>query len=115
MERLTKKDYIFQEKAQGKAIYNKLADYENLEEQGLLVRLPCKVGDKIYWVSSNNQDIIEAIVVKITLVEKRIVITVYEEEIGQYNILSLDIFRSRKEAEKGLKELKGDERTVDNV
>lgn len=26
----------------------KLADYEDLEEQGLLVRLPCKVGDIIY-------------------------------------------------------------------
>lgn len=26
----------------------KLADYEDLEEQGLLVRLPCKVGDIVY-------------------------------------------------------------------
>lgn len=31
----------------GKAI-EKLADYEDAEEQGLLVRLPCKVGD-IVW------------------------------------------------------------------
>lgn len=29
-------------------ILTKLADYEDLEEQGLLVRLPCKVGD-IVW------------------------------------------------------------------
>lgn len=28
--------------------FRKLADYENLEEQGLLVRLPCKVGDIVY-------------------------------------------------------------------
>lgn len=26
----------------------KLAEYEDLEEQGLLVRLPCKVGDTVY-------------------------------------------------------------------
>lgn len=26
----------------------KLADYEDAEEQGLLLRLPCKVGDTIY-------------------------------------------------------------------
>jgi hypothetical protein len=26
----------------------KLCDYEDLEEQGLLVRLPCKVGDTVY-------------------------------------------------------------------
>lgn len=26
----------------------KLKEYEDLEEQGLLLRLPCKVGDKVY-------------------------------------------------------------------
>lgn len=31
-----------------RAVLKKLADYEDLEEQGLLVRLPCKVGDIIY-------------------------------------------------------------------
>ena len=29
---------------------NKLAEYEDLEEQGLLVRLPCKVGDDLYCI-----------------------------------------------------------------
>lgn len=29
-------------------ILTKLADYEDLEEQGLIVRLPCKVGDIVY-------------------------------------------------------------------
>lgn len=29
-------------------ILTKLADYEDLEEQGLLVRLPCKVGDMVW-------------------------------------------------------------------
>lgn len=27
---------------------DKLREYEDLEEQGLLIRLPCKVGDKVY-------------------------------------------------------------------
>ena len=31
---------------------NKLAEYEDLEEQGLLVRLPCKVGDTAYRVNA---------------------------------------------------------------
>lgn len=31
---------------------DKLADYEDAEEQGLLLRLPCKVGDTVYTVSS---------------------------------------------------------------
>ena len=29
---------------------NRLAEYEDAEEQGLLVRLPCKVGDTVYRV-----------------------------------------------------------------
>ena len=29
----------------------KLCDYEELEEQGLLVRLPCKVGDTVYKIT----------------------------------------------------------------
>ena len=28
----------------------KLAEYEDMEEQGLLVRLPCKLGDTVYWI-----------------------------------------------------------------
>lgn len=31
-------------------IYEKLAAYEDAEEQGLLLRLPCKVGDNIYII-----------------------------------------------------------------
>lgn len=31
----------------------KLADYEDAEEQGLLLRLPCKVGDTVYQISEN--------------------------------------------------------------
>lgn len=31
-------------------VYFKLKDYEDAEEQGLLLRLPCKVGDNIYII-----------------------------------------------------------------
>ena len=31
--------------------YFKLKDYENAEEQGLLLRLPCKVGTKVYAIN----------------------------------------------------------------
>lgn len=30
----------------------KLADYEDLEEQGRLLKLPCKIGDDVYFVPS---------------------------------------------------------------
>lgn len=34
-------------------IAEKLANREQAEEQGLLLRLPCKVGDKVYQISEN--------------------------------------------------------------
>ena len=36
-----------------RAILKKLADYEDTEEQGLLLRLPCKVGDTL-WVTGRD-------------------------------------------------------------
>lgn len=35
-------------------IFEKLADYEDAEEQGLLVKLPCKPGDTIYYVADGK-------------------------------------------------------------
>ena len=75
MERLTKKDkyghYYTNERIHdrmlggepyphaydGKVI-DKLANYEDKEEQGLLIELPCKVGDTIYKIHSKvNYDL----------------------------------------------------------
>lgn len=36
-------------------ILTKLAVYEDLEEQGLLVRLPCNVGDTVYRVNAGTK------------------------------------------------------------
>ena len=33
-----------------KKIYDKLQAYEDAEEQGLLLRLPCKIGRKVFYV-----------------------------------------------------------------
>lgn len=41
------------EEERGYRAFDKLADYEDLEEQGLLVRLPCKVGDTVYVPTRN--------------------------------------------------------------
>lgn len=35
-------------------ITEKLAEYEDLEEQGLLLRLPCKVGDTVWCVEEDD-------------------------------------------------------------
>lgn len=39
----------------GEAV-EKLADYEVAEENGLLIRLPCKIGDRVYRVLCSNDN-----------------------------------------------------------
>ena len=39
-----------------RAILKKLADYEDAEEQGLLLRLPCKVGGTLYRVNKGAKE-----------------------------------------------------------
>ena len=35
-------------------VYYKLKKYEDLEEQGLLLKLPCKIGDNVYKIPSKT-------------------------------------------------------------
>lgn len=37
-------------------VYFKLKDYEDAEEQGLLLRLPCKVGDTVYLIDRDENN-----------------------------------------------------------
>lgn len=60
MERLTyrvDKDTVIENpnnnKIGAKTCLRKLAEYEDLEEQGKLPRLPCKVGDTVYVINEN--------------------------------------------------------------
>ena len=50
MERLTHRcgKYINYKQMDVDAVIRKLADYEDKEEQGLLIELPCKVGKTVY-------------------------------------------------------------------
>lgn len=51
MERLTNRTKEAKSNVTIKEVCDKLADYEDLEEQGRLIKLPCKVGDKVYYVN----------------------------------------------------------------
>lgn len=44
--------------------FNKLANYEDLEEQGLLLKLPCKVGDTVYRLVPKTYKHIEPLTVR---------------------------------------------------
>lgn len=60
----------------------KLKDYENLEEQGRLIKLPCKVGDTVYAIGFNNNKpiIYESVVLSVLITEKEIAFNVKVDE-----------------------------------
>ena len=95
----------------------KLAEYEDLEEQGLLLRLPCKIGDTIYEVSYENREF----VIKEHIVKEFIYRTYRFQRIEIYcenencflvcnNIGKLDecLFLTKAEAEQRLNEMESD-------
>ena len=57
MKRLVEELYTFKGKVEDCendyfiSVQEKLREYEDLEEQGLLLRLPCKVGTKVYAIN----------------------------------------------------------------
>ena len=85
----------------------KLAEYENLEEQGLLLRLPCKVRDIIYF-KSYREAIVSTMVTDILIDSENIIIC--DEAANQFYINDFEktVFLTREEAEQKLKEVESD-------
>ena len=108
---------FFQDKSKcyEKNIYEKLREYENLEEQGLLLRLPCKSGDTLYAIGFNNNRpfVYESVVLSILITEKEIVfnVKVAEFEINsqlKQSMFGRTVFLTKAEAEQKLKEMESD-------
>ena len=101
----------------GRDILTKLATYEDLEEQGLLVRLPCKVGDLVYAPTRNFISEFRITMVSINKHGTLYFSWVLDDDNGIYpNLdgfssyeLGKTVFLTREEAEKKLKELKNGE------
>ena len=53
------------DKTQSYDLLKKLSEYRNLEEQGLLLKLPCKVGDTVYSITRDfiSEYIVESIMI----------------------------------------------------
>lgn len=96
-----------------KNMIEKLATYEDLEEQGLLVRLPCKVGDTVYVPTRVlvSEFKITAIFCDIhgTYFYWLFYCGIYERTSGfSERDIGKTVFLTREEAEKKLKELKNE-------
>lgn len=85
----------------------KLCDYEDLEEQGLLVRLPCPIGTTVWDIC--GMDIRENVLSGIECGKdgKQFLWANHDEWLGELNDL---VFLTREEAEKKLEEMKNDDR-----
>lgn len=106
-----------------KTALEKLADYEDLEEQGLLVKLPCKVGDMVwdndfgypesYKIKAFSYGYCDSYVEPDIGIEDEIIFY-YENSDGSItgafptSEIGKTVFLTREEAEKKLEEMKNE-------
>lgn len=84
---------------EGYCAIEKLAEYEDLEEQGKLLKLPCAVGDTVYAIELDEENF--------TQFHAHRKISKYEFTLEMVSLLELFgrcIFLTREEAEAALKE-----------
>lgn len=98
-------------------VFKKLADYEDLEDQGLLVRLPCKVGTEVFCYFPGDSHFtkcqIKKIEIRPTIFGK---ICYFAEPVAQrgccFRYFDTEfgkvIFLTREEAEKKLEDIQND-------
>ena len=125
MERLTEKTSTGYERkdiqVKNQQLIDKLAAYEDAEEQGLLLRLPCKVGDTVWLMMISGikekkplYGIYEATVTEVSVDFYRnlLISTITNDTKKCKNKVTVSaigetIFLTREEAEAKLKEMEG--------
>nr|DAM07036.1 MAG TPA: hypothetical protein [Caudoviricetes sp.] len=90
------------------SVLNKLAAYEDLDKEGRLIKLPCKVGDTLYvpCVNSVMETIVDCIQLKVGVV-------IFTKNVNKHGYenhhwfresdIGKTVFLTREEAEKALK------------
>lgn len=93
-------------------VLQKLADYEDLEEQGLLLRLPCKLGDTVYSIA-NDGKIYPVKATREVRIVNGVLYIICESckysDLVSYDDIGKTVFLTKSEAEAKLKELRGGE------
>ena len=91
-------------------VAQKLKEYEDLDEQGLLFRLPCKVGDTLYAIGGKRIQVLKA-KNDISIFSGKLHILsenfVYADYIS-YDMIGKTVFLTREEADQKLKEMESD-------
>ena len=82
--------------AKTRMIFQKLVEYEDLEDQGRLLKLPCRIGDDVYYILGIPNEM-PCTIDKCTF------------ELSDINEIGKTLFLTKSEAEAKLKELRGGE------
>lgn len=94
------------------AVADKLGEYEQAEEQGLLARLPCKLNGTLYSINYSNKTIVENTVIKISMNDHVKRFNCIDDNLRERIFFSYRIgetvFLTREEAEKKLEEMKNE-------
>ncbi len=95
-------------------IVEKLAEYEDAEEQGLLLRLSCKIGDTIWYVDNDDDDYPIKLEIDTISIDDNKNIWYYanDDVYGKFGFIDSDFgktaFLTKSEAEQKLKEMEND-------
>ena len=87
-------------------IYNRLREYEMAEEQGLLLWLPVKAGDTIYYIEDSKVN--KFVVYSLDIRPLQHFVCNYEGIRLNFKNFGKTVFLTRAEAEQKLKEMESD-------
>lgn len=87
-------------------VEKKIKEIKALEEQGELLKLPCAVGDKLFFVGKEPKRIREFTVLDMTIVKDNIIIRTEEEIPFEAKRIGVDFFLTQEQAEAALQALK---------
>ena len=114
MERLVEELYTFKGKVEDCendyfiSVQEKLREYEDLEEQGLLLRLPCKVGTTIYSIANNGKIYPVKATREVRIVNDMLHIICEScsySDLVSYDDIGKTVFLTKEEAEQKLKKM----------
>lgn len=86
-------------------VYEKLGKYEDLEEQGCLIKLPCKIGETVYYINPNENTIKKLVVYSFDIRPLQHFVCDYMGARLNFNQFGKTVFLTKSEAESKLKEL----------
>lgn len=97
----------------GKAV-DKLAEYEDLEEEGLLLKLPCTVGDTVYIIRETQMCCYGKTCDKDISCKECIMLNTHEIHETKFDLsyfyeFGKSVFLTKEEAEQALKKMESEE------